>query len=1208
MSSQELKNQLAQQDRTARAQAQRDFSIPLLLEAGAGTGKTTILTARIVAWCLGPGWMKAERESKGRGASSPKKDHSLDDEIASRVLGRIVAITFTEAASAEMASRIAEAFTKLANGSVPEGVDEEVLPSDHEVRSMRARALLVNSDRLTIQTIHAFCLALLKRFPLEAGLHPNVTVDADGLLVEEMAREVVNLYFSEALANGDSDLMTLMANDLSPNAIIEALVALASQGVPLEALREDYFSQDRIAKLVSRLLEGLQKLFDNGGAKLYQITRKNSKSVRTVQALALLAEALKGINPLSAEELQQVCEGLPRDWKEQIPRLSYWARGDFNKDEEKLLGKSEEFAHHSKQVGDWVENLPRLKPVLFLIAQRVLGQLLQSLYERMRSRGIVTFGGILQMTRTLLKENPNVLSQVRRSMDQLLVDEFQDTDSLQCEILKMIALEGPADARPGLFIVGDPKQSIYGWRNADLAAYEDFVKEVCAKGGRKLVLSVNFRSAPPILDEVDRVMEKVMVYKPGIQPPFEPLIPCDYMEEVGGFSTPPWAPVEYWVSDFPRSSNNREVRASEALSREARALAMDLIRLHEEAKVPWSEIGILLRTTSDLDDYLQELRKAGIPYSASVDKNYFRRREVLDAISLVLTVLDPLDQISLIGFLRSGAAGIPDAAWIGLWTRGFPRAVAELTEPDPTRLRTLKEMLSEVASSLPETIPGIREIDGWEWSALGALEAIARLRKSFREDPHDVFVEKLRSLSLLEVTEGAKYLGRYRVANLKRFFRWLLDALEKTGGSAPSVTRLLRSSAKRLTEMEQANPEKAREDGVRVMTVHRAKGLDFSHVYVMQAHKHTRGDERRVTEVHPTREGWECCLLGLPSLGYLEVQERKKAISDAELVRTLYVAMTRAKVRLVIAGKFWEESKQTENGTYASLLSQRENGPWGRDFVLHGDLSQPEEWRDGFGISWRFLKEGDLEAEPLGPPKPVETFPSEEELEKEHLELQALLKASLRRMERPWHEAMSEEAHWALEEQFRRKGFHLRGDDQRSLAILVGGICHRGLESLNFKVSIEEEVERIERFCLEELRRCLSDEEQMEAGIQRIKGIFSGLKKGRILRRIEEIREHIIARELPLLLAPDEDGGPVGFLAGAMDLLYRDPQSGHLIVADYKTDSIATLEEMEGLCAVYSSQGSLYIRALKEMIGEKGPVEFELWFLQADTIRKVSSL
>jgi len=1192
----------------ARAQAQTEFSLPIVLEAGAGTGKTTILTARVVAWCLGLGWEKAEEELRRRGAFSRGKDHPLDDEIASRVLSRIVAITFTEAASAEMASRIAEAFTKLANGSVPEGVDEDVLPSHREVRSRRSRALLVNSDRLTIQTIHAFCLALLRRFPLEAGLHPYVTVDADGLLVEEMAREVVNLYFSEALANGDNDLITLMANDLSPNAILEGLVALASQGIPVEALREDCFSQRKIAHWVARILEQMEAFFQKGGEKLSQIGSQNSKTLETLNALKDMRQDLEEMNGFSPEELQKVFEKIRQRWDTCATRVADWRRGKFTDGERSLLDNREEFSLHADVIHGWMDHLRNLKPILFISAQKVLAQLLESLYERMRSKGIVTFGGILQMTRTLLKENPNVLSQVRRSIDQLLVDEFQDTDSLQCEILKMIALEGPAEERPGLFIVGDPKQSIYGWRNADLAAYEDFVKEVCAKGGRKLLLSVNFRSAPPILDEVDRVMEKVMVYQPGIQPRFEPLIPSQQNKQLGGFSVPPWEAVEYWVSDFQRDSTKQQIRAPQALAREAKALTMDLIRLHERAKVPWSEIGILLRTTSDLDDYLQELRKAGIPYSASVDKNYFRRREVLDAISLVLTVLDPLDQISLIGFLRSGAAGVPDAAWIGLWSRGFPEVVAQLTEPDPAKLKALEEMLSDVASSLPETIPGIKEIEGWQWSALSALEAIARLRKSFREDPHDVFVEKLRSLSLLEVTEGARYLGRYRVANLKRFFRWLLHVLETTGGSPAAMARLLRSSAERLREIEHANPEEAQEDSVKIMTIHKAKGLDFSHVYIMQAHKGTRKYEGKVTKVHPTTQGWECCLLGLPSLGYLEVKKREKSISDAELLRTLYVAMTRAKRRLVIAGNFWEKPKQRAEGTYVSLLRQREDGPWRQNWAFQEDLSQPEQWRDQFGVLWRFLKEEDLEIEPLRPSQPIETFPSKEKLEEDHSKLHNLLEASRKRMERPWQEVMSEEAHWALEEHFRKKGFHLRGEDQRSLAVLIGAICHRGLESLDFKVSIEEELERIERFCLEELRRSVSDEEQMEAGIQRIQGIFSGLKKGRILKRMEEIRDHIIARELPLLLAPDGDEGPVGLFAGAVDLLYSDPQSGHLVVADYKTDFIASSEEMEGLCAIYSSQGSLYIKALKEMLGEKEAVEFELWFLQADAIRKVSSL
>jgi ATP-dependent exoDNAse (exonuclease V) beta subunit len=154
-------------DAGARRRAQTDFDGPLLLEAGAGTGKTAVLVARVVAWCLGPGWERAS-------AADPRPSAR-----AAAVLRRVVAITFTESATAEMAERIARAFEDLRQGRLPVGMLEEALP-EKSVREARAAAFRLALDQLRVNTIHSFCLRLLLAYPLEAGVHPRLSVDADG--------------------------------------------------------------------------------------------------------------------------------------------------------------------------------------------------------------------------------------------------------------------------------------------------------------------------------------------------------------------------------------------------------------------------------------------------------------------------------------------------------------------------------------------------------------------------------------------------------------------------------------------------------------------------------------------------------------------------------------------------------------------------------------------------------------------------------------------------------------------------------------------------------------------------------------------------------------------------------------------------------------------------------------------------------------------
>jgi ATP-dependent exoDNAse (exonuclease V) beta subunit len=149
----EARAALAAADAAARREAVRRFEGCTALEAGAGTGKTTVLVSRVVAWCLGPGFERAEKEEGG------------PERAARRVLGGVVAITFTEAAAAEMAHRIGEALRALGRGERPIGLDDGDVP-ERELAAVRARSLVAELDQLVVQSIHAFCRRLLARHPL----------------------------------------------------------------------------------------------------------------------------------------------------------------------------------------------------------------------------------------------------------------------------------------------------------------------------------------------------------------------------------------------------------------------------------------------------------------------------------------------------------------------------------------------------------------------------------------------------------------------------------------------------------------------------------------------------------------------------------------------------------------------------------------------------------------------------------------------------------------------------------------------------------------------------------------------------------------------------------------------------------------------------------------------------------------------------------
>jgi len=189
-----LPNDPVRDDEQARLLAQTEFRAPLVLEAGAGTGKTTALVARIVVWLLGEGWLRAATDLA---RTTTLDEPSRDERVAARAVSRVVAITFTEAAAAEMATRVGEALHRIALGqALPEGVESSLLPPPLE-RARRAAALDDVLDQLVVRTIHAFCRRLLVAYPLEAGVHPRFEIDAELRTRDEVVRECVEVALRE---------------------------------------------------------------------------------------------------------------------------------------------------------------------------------------------------------------------------------------------------------------------------------------------------------------------------------------------------------------------------------------------------------------------------------------------------------------------------------------------------------------------------------------------------------------------------------------------------------------------------------------------------------------------------------------------------------------------------------------------------------------------------------------------------------------------------------------------------------------------------------------------------------------------------------------------------------------------------------------------------------------------------------------------------
>ena len=1210
---------LRQADREARRAAQTRFDRPLVLQAGAGTGKTTTLIGRLLAWTLGEGWRRAVLRLAERAARLPgKREQPAPDRVAAEVLGRVVAITFTEAAAAEMAGRAARELAGLAGGGeAPGWLDASLLPPPPE-RAERARALLGTLDHLSVRTIHAFCRGLLADHPLEAGVHPDLTIDADGRLVEEVVRETVEDFLREGYGDpGDPHLLALAAKGYGPQEIVESLIALLNGGLPAAVLDDDPFGPDAVRAFRARLVDACRAVHELIATRVSGSRARNARAIE--RGLAVLIDRLGedgGIARIAgiAEIAETAAEALPENL---VKHLHEWHRERLGDTEAALFGDVRAgLSLASADLEQVLQHLARLDPELVDHGRRALRPLLGRIERELRRRGVATFDFLLTGAESLLASHPEVRRQVRRRIDQLLVDEFQDTDRTQTEILRWIALDGltdPAEHRPGLFLVGDPKQSIYGWRSADLRAYDGFVGLVREAGGEVMSLVENFRSVPAILEEVARVIEPVMRERAGIQPPFEPLLACERRQGDPGFVHGGWTPVEHWVSwknDGERGA--WRTSAVDAAQLEAAALAADARALHEEHGVAWKEIAVLLRGTGDLDLYLEALRRARVPFAVGRDKQYYRRREVIEAAALVRAVLDPGDHLALLTVLRSPWVGVPDAALIPLWNRQFPRKMTELRSPTPEALGALRETIEGAARVMPRDVPGIERVKGWDRNLLAAVEHLAVLRRSFESEPADVLLERLRRLTLIEATEAARYLGPYRLANLERFFRQLLFAVEDGGGDVTAILRALRTSVAEARDAEEGRPKDGSEDAVQVLTVHGAKGLDFEHVYLVQLHKASPGERGPRTEAGRLGDRFEYRLFGAPSLGFDLVEAARREVEAAERVRLLYVAMTRAKDRMVLAG-VWPEGMAAKPGDQArnhlDLLLSRADLPASLP-VLWDEAAANAGWTfpDPTGALWKFpaLRPAGavgLAAEPERP-----SLPGPEEI--------ALVSAGLRaeraraeiRMSRPFGGAASEEAHALLREQQAERladtpARSRRGPAvDREAAMAAGGAIHRALEEWDLAADPRKETGR-QRALLPAYLAALVEGDDLDQALPLAGSLLDTFVEGPLLGRLRELRDDILARELPVLVPPGEgDHSPVGVVTGAIDLLYRDPEDDGIVVADYKTDEVVTEEEIAARAAVYAPQGAVYARAVQEALDLDEAPRFEVWFLRVGRV------
>ena len=503
--------------------------------------------------------------------------------------------------------------------------------------------------------------------------------------------------------------------------------------------------------------------------------------------------------------------------------------------------------------------------------------------EERRARGVADFDDLLIWARDLVRDNQEVRAYFQRRFSALLIDEFQDTDPIQVELAALLTAENVEDAdwrsahpSPGkLFVVGDPKQSIYRFRRADIGIYDEVKRDLLDGGLRRL--SQNFRSLPGVIGWVNRVFDSLLEERPGVQPANVPLQAVDVELPL---DRPPVIVVRGGNDQLDATGvRAAEARATAALLRQAvideRWPVRDRVT-GEVREACWRDVAILLPTRTGLDTYEEALALAGVPYRHEGSRDYFRRQEVRDLIALLRAIDDPSDRLSLIGALRSSAFGCSDEDLVvhlgsgGAWDYRITKAEGQ----------------SEAVSEAFELLRGLHRARG----RLSLSELVQRVVEESR------LVEFALTLpdgpqaaaNLLAIVDGARAFTAAGGGGLRAFTRHLADSTENEA-----------------VEVDAGIAEET-DDVVRLLTIHGAKGLEFPIVVLANLGSGVQTSREPVPDEAERQLHFRVGSGGRGRSGHYSTPgfdarwEAESAALDAERIRLLYVAATRARDHLVV--------------------------------------------------------------------------------------------------------------------------------------------------------------------------------------------------------------------------------------------------------------------------------------------------------------------
>ena len=839
-------------DQEARERIASSLDESLLVEAAAGTGKTTVLVERLVA-LLGSGRTTVDR---------------------------IVAVTFTRKAAGELKLRLRQGLDRAREGST----------DDEEARHLEAA--VARLEEAQIGTIHSFCAEVLRERPVEAGVDPAFREIDD----EEAKRRYGRAFQGwierklEEMPEGLQRALSRLALERDGDGL-SPLERLRRAGQGLVDWRDFPTSWERREFHREQEIDGLVNRVDELASFYHRCLNRHDYLRRALEPAAELAAWVASSESVAIRDYDEL-EARLADTGRQLGWKSHWkGRGNWFASE---VSREQVLEVRDRLLEDLAAFKDRADADLAAILREELWQILTEYEDLKRRAGELDFLDLLLLTRNLVRDRPEVRAYLQERYTHLFVDEFQDTDPLQAEILLLLAADDSTlddwlqvRPRPGkLFLVGDPKQSIYRFRRADVLLYQGIKQRLTAEDGgvTLLHLSRSFRSVAPLQQAINAAFASTMGEDLRIgQPAYIPLEPHRPAPEGQPQLVALPAPSPFGR----RGVTKTQVEAClpdavaafvEWLVKESGWTVEDPDRRGERVPVQPRHVVLLFRRylswNKDVTDaYLRGLEARGLPHLLVGGRSFYQREEV-ETVRAALTAVEwPDDELAVFATLRGSFFALGDDLLL--------------------RFRT-------ESGSLHPFRPLGDDLHTDFFPVRQALEELAELHRQRNHRPIVDTVQRLLEGGRAHAAFALRPAGNQVLANVQRICD-LARSFELRGGlSFRGFVERLGEEAEQMGSSQAPVLEEGA-DGVRIMTAHAAKGLEFPVVILADI---TANLTRRQASLYvdPERHLAAHRLLGCAPWELLENGELELERERAEGLRLAYVAATRARDLLVVPG------------------------------------------------------------------------------------------------------------------------------------------------------------------------------------------------------------------------------------------------------------------------------------------------------------------